>query len=530
MKLSKPNVSASLLLISTYLFLIGMSWFIQLSFPKSDKPNVYEESQTILFKGEKVEVDYFLVGQQPGRSVALYLSDIYHGAQFLIPIAEKDTTESTRIILEYPQYNLNGNELSHSIESQSKIAALLLDSLNIDSVSIRGHGYGGLPAIHLLSNNDQVKQRTKDLVLLTSFGVQELQFLGNYSFNKSIYSILHGITKTAEYLLPHMGYFYQQPFQDQYTKALLEMDQRDVRDQLKSIDVPVLIVHPVNDSYISNIISLETHRLIPQSYFVSPPGTHEIYFSEPETIVKQLNWFIELSKTDDLSTRVSAGDERISNSKTEFDPNSVQKQNRSTLALLGFMVILIATFSEDLGVISAGLLVASGLIPYWFAIMVTILGIFIVDMSIYLLGRYVGRPVIERAPFKWFIKERDVESAENTFNMRGIELIFLSRFLPGARLPVYLVAGILQVNFTFFLTFFFLAIIIWAPLLVWLSAFVGQPILGYLNAYQDYALWVFFGIMFIIYLVIKLVIPLTTLKGRLRLVIKWRRFKERLSG
>lgn len=506
---------------------MGLSWFIQLNFSETDLPNTYQKTQIIEFEGEEVELIYYLVGQQAGNSLAVYLPDIYHGPEFLIPIAEKDTTASTKIILDYPQKSLNGNEISYSVESRAVITNTFLDTLKTESVSLRGHGYGGLPAIRLLSNSDSLNFRTQNLVLLSSFGVQELQFLGNYSFNRSIYSILHGAMKTAEYLLPHMGYFYQQPVKDMYTKSLLEMDQSNVREQLKSIELPVLIIHPDNDSYTSVSISQETHRIIPQSYFVSPSGTHQIYFSEPYKIAQQLAWFSELTANSDFARRDNADAERVSFSKREFDPDSIQKQDRSTLTLLGFMVVMIATISEDLGVISAGLLVASGLLPYWFVIVVTILGIFIVDMSIYLLGRYVGRPVISRAPFRWFINERDVESAENTFKMRGVEIIFVSRFLPGARLPVYLVAGILKVNYTFFLTYFFLAILIWAPLLIWLSALIGEPILDYLKTYQDYALWVFLGLMFTIYLIVKWVLPLTTIKGRQRLVIKWRRFKER---
>lgn len=509
-----------------YLFLIGMSWFVQLTFSNRNLPNKFQKSQTIEFENENVEVSYYSIGQISSESAALYLPDIYQSPEFLIPIAESDTTESTKIIFDYPQKYLSGNDISHSIESRSEMVSTFLDSLKIDTVSLRGHGYGGLPAIQLLSNSEKLKMEFTNLVLLSSYGVEELQLLGNYSFNRSIYSILHGATKTAEYLVPHMGYFYQQPIQDRYTKSLLEMDQEDVREQLKRLDIPVLIVHPVNDKFIPKSVSQETHRLIPQSFYVSPSGDHKVYFFEPEKIIQQFSWFSELSKKSDYADRDSADNERLTKANEEFDPESVN-QNRSTLVLLGFMVVLIATVSEDLGVISAGLLVASGLLPFWLAIIVTIVGIFIVDMGIYLLGRYVGRPVIKRAPFKWFIKERDVESAENTFKMRGVEIIFISRFLPGARLPVYLVAGILKVNITFFLTYFFLAIIIWAPLLIWLSALIGEPILGYLNTYQDYALWVFLALMFIIYLIVKLGIPLTTVKGRQRLVIKWRRFKER---
>jgi len=523
------KVSAPIWVLVVYLFLIALSWFIQLRFTEPDTPNKYQKTERIEFNGEQVEIRYLLIGKEEPRSAAFYFPDIYYKADFLISLAEADTSEESRIIFDYPLESLNGNEISLSIESRSEIASIFIDSLGIETVSVRGHGYGGLPAIEMISDSNISNSRIKNLVLLSSLGVQELQFLGNYSFNRSIYSMLHVMMKISEFMIPHMGYFYQQPLQDYYTKPLLEMDQSGVREQLKSLGLPVLIIHPVDDNYSSVTISQETHRLVPQSYFVSPDGSHKTYILEPEKIVSQLDWFTELSEKNDIANRNNASHERISDAQKEFDPDSVQDLNRSTLALLGFMVVLIATMSEDLGAISAGLLVASGLLPYWFAIAVTILGIFVVDMSIFLLGKYVGRPVIEKVPFRWFIKENDVQSAENTFKMRGVEIIFLARFLPGARLPVYLVAGILKVNFTFFLTYFFLAISIWAPLLIWLSAFVGEPILDYIKTYQNYALWVFMGLMLFIYLIVKLVVPLTTLKGRQRMVIKWRRFREKFS-
>jgi len=502
------NVSATRWLLIAYLLLYGLSWFIQLTFTEPDSPNKYQKTQRIEFQGESVDVHYLLIGQENHKSAAFYFPDIYHKAEFLIPLAEADTTEKSRIIIEYPLESLSGNDLSLSIDSRSDIASILIDSLDIERLSVRGHGYGGLPAIDLVANSEKLHSRVKNLILLSSFGVQELQFLGNYSINRSMYSMLHGVMKISEYLLPHMGYFYQQPLLDDYSKPLLEMDQREIREKLQALQLPVLIIHPVNDNYASATISQETHRLVPQSYFISPGGTNEAYIYEPEVFA----------------------DKRLSEAQQEFDPDNVQELNRSTLALLSFMVVLIATMSEDLGAISAGLLVASGLLPYWFAIAIIIVGIFVVDVSIFLLGKYIGRPVIGKVPFRWFIKEKDVQSAENTFNMRGVEIIFLARFLPGARLPVYLVAGILKVNFTFFLTYFFLAISIWAPLLIWLSALIGEPILGYINTYQNYALWVFLGLVLFLYLIVKLVVPLTTLKGRQRFVIKWRRFRDRFNS
>lgn len=524
----KSKLPVWLWLFLVYLFLLTLSWFIQLTFTEPNFSNKYQKTQRITIEGETIDVQYYEIGQSDSGSVAFYFPDIYHRADFLIPLAEVDTTEQVRIIFDYPLETLSGNEIDLSLQARSKIASSFIDSLEIQRLSIRGHGYGGLTAIEMLSNNDHIFGKVKNIVLLTSLGIQDLQFLGNYSFNRSIYSILHLTMRITEYFVPHMGYFYQQPIQEYYTKPLLEMDQREIRDDLTNLDLPLLIVHPKGDNYASVTISQETHRLVPQSYFVSPKGTHDIYFSEPSKILAHLSWFTELSEKGNTAYKSNAAEERLDQSNADFDPERVQDLSRSTLTILGFMLVIIATISEDMGAISAGLLVASGLLPFWFVLLVTISGIFVVDMSIFLLGKYVGRPVIQKVPFRWFIKESDVSSAENTFKMRGVEIIFLARFLPGARLPVYLVAGILKVNFRFFLTYFFLAISIWAPLLIWLSAFVGEPILGYIDTYQNYALWVFLGFMLFIYFIVKLIMPLTTLKGRQRFVVKWRRFINRL--
>jgi len=198
-----------------------------------------------------------------------------------------------------------------------------------------------------------------------------------------------------------------------------------------------------------------------------------------------------------------------------------------TLFIIILLLAVSTIISEDLACIAGGLIVASGVIDFWFAVLGCFSGILIADVSIYLMGRWIGSPVLRWVPFRWFIKREDVERAKRLFRMRGAEIIFITRFLPGTRLPTYLVAGMLKTKFPYFLGYFLLAITIWTPMLVGLSALIGQPMLHYLQVYQDYAMWILPVIILVIYLIIKFIMPLTTVSGRRRFLVKWERFKER---
>ncbi|MDX1642036.1 MAG: hypothetical protein R3220_10085, partial [Balneolaceae bacterium] len=94
-------------------------------------------------------------------------------------------------------------------------------------------------------------------------------------------------------------------------------------------------------------------------------------------------------------------------------------------------------------------------------------------------------------------------------------------------LPVYLASGMIRVKFTFFLFYFVLSMLIWAPLLVGISALIGQPMISYLTSYQEYALWLVPIILGVIYFIIKGIIMVSTPTGRRKAVVKIERFRER---
>lgn len=111
-------------------------------------------------------------------------------------------------------------------------------------------------------------------------------------------------------------------------------------------------------------------------------------------------------------------------------------------ALVIILLIALSTLiSEDLACVGAGLMAAKGIISYGDAALAAFIGIFIGDLLLYALGRYVARPAMKRVPFKWIFREQAIRQSSEWFTERGPMVILLSRFLPGSRFPTYVAAG-----------------------------------------------------------------------------------------
>ena len=188
------------------------------------------------------------------------------------------------------------------------------------------------------------------------------------------------------------------------------------------------------------------------------------------------------------------------------------------------LLVLATLVSEDLTCIGAGLLVAKGVIGFAPATLACLTGIFLGDILLYLAGRILGRKGAQKAPLRWFISETDLTRSAQWFERRGMLLILLTRFFPGARLPTYFTAGVLGVGLWRFSFFFLLAAAAWTPLLVGLSAWLGGQMLAWFEVYRKYALLGLIGIILFLYLLIKGVVPLFSHRGRRLLLGKWIRF------
>src|SRR5258708_2075795 len=104
------------------------------------------------------------------------------------------------------------------------------------------------------------------------------------------------------------------------------------------------------------------------------------------------------------------------------------------------LIALGTLVSEDLTCLAVGVWVAQGEVGFLAGTLACLVGIFVGDILLFLLGRFGGRVAL-----KWIPKER-VDRASEWISRKGMSVIFLSRFTPGLRLPTYLAAGLLKTN------------------------------------------------------------------------------------
>ena len=119
--------------------------------------------------------------------------------------------------------------------------------------------------------------------------------------------------------------------------------------------------------------------------------------------------------------------------------------------MLTFFSLMVGTLvSEDLACITAGLLIQRGQIGAPAAIAACALGIAAGDVGLWGLGRLFGRAALE---WSWIARRVDPAYGDRLrlwLNRRAGWAIVASRFLPGTRLPLYVVAGFVRLSGTVF--------------------------------------------------------------------------------
>jgi membrane protein DedA with SNARE-associated domain len=514
-------------LLVVYLTALALSWFVQLYWPPVQKPHQFQNEVVLSVDGDEIEMSYYYLSKPDNERTVLMLPDVVAGADYLLPLAEQLNKVADVIIPVYPEEDTGGNRISHSVEKRALFVFGLTEHLGIESAHLLAHGYGGLPAFNMLAELDPDDAKFSSLALLSSFGPVEMHFMGNRSFNRALYALLYPVLMVGKYAVPHMGWFEQQPLRFSTVRTVRRMDQRTVRPHLSLLNLPVLIMHPAHDFYVSPLVSEEIHRLLPHSTLEMPDASHRDIRGKPEIWSELYTDFLEQFDAGELPLREDAGQERIELAGQPYDPEEMRELSGFPLVLMVILLAVFTIFGEDFATISGGLIVASGLLGFWYVVLACFVGILISDVSIYLIGRWIGKPVLEWRPFKWILKKQDVEKAEQMFRMKGMHIIIAARFVPGSRFPTYLVAGILKTRMPVFLGYFVLAVALWTPFIIGISTIVGTPMLNFIEAYQDYALLIFILIVLIIYLLYTLIAPLTTVTGRRRLIVKWERYKER---
>ncbi|MDH2927037.1 DedA family protein [Lonepinella koalarum] len=127
---------------------------------------------------------------------------------------------------------------------------------------------------------------------------------------------------------------------------------------------------------------------------------------------------------------------------------------------------------EDITLVSGGII--AGLYPesvnVHLMLTVSMIGVLAGDSTMYWLGRIYGIKILRFRPLRKLLSAKRLKNVREKFDQYGNRVLFIARFLPGLRAPIYMVSGITnRVSYTRFLLLDFCAAIISVPVWVYLG-------------------------------------------------------------
>jgi membrane protein DedA with SNARE-associated domain len=149
--------------------------------------------------------------------------------------------------------------------------------------------------------------------------------------------------------------------------------------------------------------------------------------------------------------------------------------------LLQALAIILGTFIlEDAATVASAMGVQAGKIDLPVAILALYVGIVLGDIGLYGMGRLASA-------FAWarrLIPPQRQDVSRRWLEKHVFKVVFVSRFMPGARLPTYTACGFLHANFRKFTLAAIGATLIWTTCLFTISLHVGKLLMEYLGAWR----------------------------------------------
>ena len=144
-------------------------------------------------------------------------------------------------------------------------------------------------------------------------------------------------------------------------------------------------------------------------------------------------------------------------------------------------LIILGTFVlEDAATVLAAMQAQSGAIAVPVALAALYAGIVLGDLGLYALGALSARvPWAAR-----LVPPHGRRQGRDWLEGRVFQVVFISRFVPGARLPTYTACGFLGAGWRRFALAAVLATLIWTSLLFGVSLRVGALLMHYLGAWR----------------------------------------------
>ncbi|QZA78270.1 DedA family protein [Deefgea tanakiae] len=144
-----------------------------------------------------------------------------------------------------------------------------------------------------------------------------------------------------------------------------------------------------------------------------------------------------------------------------------------------FFVLLICGFGvpipEDITLVAGGVISGLGYAHVHTMVLVGMLGVLIGDSCMFLAGRYYGPRLLEHRYFARMMTPERYVAVQDKFERYGNRVLFVARFLPGLRAPIYMSAGMSRrVTYGRFLLLDGLAALISVPVWIYLGYYGAE--------------------------------------------------------
>lgn len=139
---------------------------------------------------------------------------------------------------------------------------------------------------------------------------------------------------------------------------------------------------------------------------------------------------------------------------------------------------------EDIILVASGFLGADNDLPLFRVMGVMYIGILLGDSLVYSMGRFFGRRILRTKIGSYMIGPGSLVKAEAAFKKYGRGVIFVGRFLPGLRAPIFFSAGLLRFSIFRFWLMDGLAALLSAPVFVWIGHWAWEKYAEDLSALE----------------------------------------------
>ncbi len=128
---------------------------------------------------------------------------------------------------------------------------------------------------------------------------------------------------------------------------------------------------------------------------------------------------------------------------------------------------------EDIVLITGGILASRGICEFWIVHATCMAGVMIGDGTIFFIGRHFGPSIKSKRFYKRILNKKNDSRVKLFFSKYGDKVIFMARFMPGLRMPLFITAGIYGVSPIKFFALDGLAAIISVPAWIYVGYIFG---------------------------------------------------------